>query len=301
MRDNHTDEDPFGDRLYEALRLGSDIGNALVQNQPLSELLNTCVQHLVSHLDVAFARIWTLNEDENVLELQASAGMYTGLDGAHSRVRVGSFKIGLIAQERAPHLTNDVPNDPRISDKEWAVREGMIAFAGYPLIVADRLMGVMSVFAKHPLHEGTLSAMASVANGLANGIERKRIEAALSQSEEQYRLVAETANDAIISIDDKSTILFVNEAASRIFGHEQDQMTGKSLTMLMPEYLREVHKAGQARYVRTGKKHIRWDHVEVPALYKKGHEFPIELSFGDYKKQGKHIFIAVYEPLALTA
>ena len=86
----------------------------------------------------------------DVLELQASAGLYTHLDGPHSRVPVGQYKIGLIAQERKPHLTNTVVGDPRVSDQEWAQREGMVAFAGYPLIVEDRLVGVMAMFARHP-------------------------------------------------------------------------------------------------------------------------------------------------------
>lgn len=72
---------------------------------------------MVRNLDAAFARVWILNREEEVLELRASAGMYAHLDGPHSRVPVGSFKIGLIAEERRPHLTNDVANDPRISDK----------------------------------------------------------------------------------------------------------------------------------------------------------------------------------------
>src|SRR5215472_7749871 len=57
---------------------------------------------------------------QNTLELQASAGLYTRLDGEHARVAVGKFKIGLIAQERKPHLTNDVLNDEHISHPEWA-------------------------------------------------------------------------------------------------------------------------------------------------------------------------------------
>jgi hypothetical protein len=40
----------------------------------------------VDHLDAAFARIWTLEDKENVLVLQASAGTYTHLNGSHSRV-----------------------------------------------------------------------------------------------------------------------------------------------------------------------------------------------------------------------
>ncbi len=274
-------------------RLNSNIGNALVQNTSLQEVLNACVRHLVEDLDVAFARIWTLNESENILELQASAGMYTHLDGPHALVPVGKFKIGMIAEERRPHITNTVSTDTRISDREWATREGMKAFAGYPLIVENRLVGVMAVFAKRTLQEGTLAAMASVADGIANAIQRKRIEGALKQSEERYRLVAETANDAILTIDEKSTLLFVNRAASRIFGYEQDEMIGKSLTMLMPENLRNLHRAGQERYLKTGRKHLHWDHVEVSGLHKEGHEFPIELSFGEYKKDDKHIFIGI--------
>ncbi|MBW3643755.1 MAG: hypothetical protein KY447_12660, partial [Actinobacteria bacterium] len=75
----------------------------------------------------AFARVWTLDAAPGVLELQASAGMYRHLDGEHSHVPVGEFKIGWIAEELAPHLTNDVLHDPRISDHDWARREGMVA------------------------------------------------------------------------------------------------------------------------------------------------------------------------------
>jgi two-component system, NtrC family, sensor kinase len=98
-----------------------------------------------------------------LLELQASARIYTHLDGPHSRVPVGELKIGLIAQERQPHLTNAVTSDPRVSDKEWAMREGMVAFAGYPLVVEGRVIGVMAMFARQELAQDTLEALASVA------------------------------------------------------------------------------------------------------------------------------------------
>lgn len=122
---------------------------------------------------------------------------------------------------------------------------------------------------------------------------RKEMEEALLESEEKYRIVAETATDAIISIDEQSTILFINRAATRIFGYEIEQMIGQSLTMLMPEYLRHLHTAGHERYLKTGKKHLNWEHVEVPALHRDGHEFPLELSFGEFSKNNKHVFIGI--------
>jgi len=125
--------------------LSADVGLALTSARSLRAALQSCAEALVGHLQAAFARIWIVNETEQVLELQASAGTYTHLDGPHGRVRIGQFKIGLIAQERQPHLTNDVLTDPRVSDPDWARREGMVAFAGYPLLVEERLVGVMAV------------------------------------------------------------------------------------------------------------------------------------------------------------
>src|SRR2546422_6404123 len=122
--------------LLERARLAeltSDVGSALTQTGSLRETLQRCAEALVRHLDVAFASIWTLDEATSTLELQASAGIYTHIDGPHSRVRLGQFKIGMIAQERRPHLTNHVVGDPQVHDQEWARREGMVAFAGYPL------------------------------------------------------------------------------------------------------------------------------------------------------------------------
>src|SRR5207245_1320620 len=85
----------------------------------------------------------TIGED---VAVEASAGMYTQIDGPHS-------EIGLIAQQLRPYLTNQVVGDPQVHDQEWAQREGMVAFAGYPLVVQDRVLGVMAMFARHPLSE----------------------------------------------------------------------------------------------------------------------------------------------------
>ncbi len=179
--------------------LNSDVSHALIQNYPLQDILRACTEAVVKHLDAAFARIWTLNKDENVLELQTSSGMYTHLDGKHSRISVGKYKIGLIAAKRKPHLTNSVIGDVRVSEQEWAKREKMVAFAGYPLVVEKRLIGVVAMFARHPLTTQTLQALASISNTIALGIERKQTEAEterLLENETALRREAEVANRA---------------------------------------------------------------------------------------------------------
>src|SRR5437660_1706559 len=105
---------------------------------------------------------------------------------------------------------------------------------------------------------------------------------ATNESSELFRVVAETASDAIISIDHDSVILFANRAAERIFGYPLSEILGQQATLLMPEYLRHLHKAAVHAYVKTGQKHISWTGLQLTGLHKSGAEIPLEISFGEY-------------------
>ena len=211
------------------LALSAEVGAALAEGDTLRDMLQRCASALVEHLDGAFARIWSLDVRTDVLELQASAGQYTHLDGPHSRVPVGEYKIGLIAKERQPHLTNAIVGDPRVSDQEWAQREGMIAFAGYPLVVEDRLVGVMALFARHALSEATLEAMASVANEIGLGIERKQAQERVREQQEWLRVTLASIGDAVIATDMKGRVTFLNWVAQELTGWPQNAAEGQPL------------------------------------------------------------------------
>ena len=116
---------------------------------------------------------------------------------------------------------------------------------------------------------------------------------AARESDRRFRTLAETASDAIITIDADSHIVLVNQAAERIFGYTTSEMLGKELTMLMPEYLRHLHRAGLSRYRETGKRHISWQAVELPGLHKTGNEIPLELSFGEFTKDDRRFFTGI--------
>lgn len=168
-------------RLAAHAALRADVSSALAAERDVRGMLQRSCEAIVRHLNAAFARVWTVDEVGKTLLLQASAGMYTHVDGPHGAVPIGSFKIGLIAAEREPHLTNDVPNDPRVGNPDWARREGMVSFAGYPLLVDDRLVGVMAMFARERLPDETLHALSGIADALSQGVVRRRTELELEE------------------------------------------------------------------------------------------------------------------------
>jgi PAS domain S-box-containing protein len=206
--------------------LSRDIGLALTAPGELKNTLQRCSQVVVDHLGAAFARIWTLNEGEQTLELQASAGIYTHLDGPHGRVPVGKFKIGLIAAEREPHLTNQVVGDPRVGDQDWARREGMVAFAGYPLLINNALVGVLAMFSRQALSDEDFQALGTVANAIAVGIARARADAEIRQraAELAYQrdltlTIANNTASALFMMDRNGFPVFMNTAACEMTGY----------------------------------------------------------------------------------
>lgn len=271
-------------RLNRQAALRADVSVALTdENDTLPQILQKCseaiVEHLAEQLDAAFARIWLLREDEQVLELQASAGMYTNVDGPQARIAVGKSRIGLIAQEKAPYLTNDVQNDPTFGDKEWAAQEGMTAFAGYPLVVGERLTGVMALFAKHKLEADSLNALASVADTLVHGIERKRIEderEKLLAREHEARMMAETANHlkddflAMISHELRAPLTAILGWAQMLRSGTLDRASAeRALTTIERNAKSQAHLVGDlldASRIATGKLSLETKPVELMSV-----------------------------------
>jgi len=234
-------ENELMERIHLA-ELNADVGSAFTKGGALSDILRRCTRALVSHLDASFARIWTFNEQENVLELQASSGLYSHTNGTHSRVQPGRYKIGMIARDRKPHLTNHVMGDPMIHDQEWARRERIVSFAGHPLILEDRLVGVMAMFSRNPLTEIVMKALSSVADEMAIGIEHKRAEQDLLGHRQHLEELVALRTEEIIQANKslrqeiaerrrlEKALLEIEDRERQHIGHELHDSLGQLLT-----------------------------------------------------------------------
>ncbi len=223
ITDRKRDEAALRERQQQ-MALELDVGASLTAEMSLTEALQRVVEAVVEHLDVAFARVWTLNRDRQVLELQASAGLYTHLDGPHSRMPLtGVSKIPRIASSGEPSVTNQVIGNPEIGDQAWAEREGMVAFAGYPLVLDRKVEGVLALFARHELSESMLGALGPVSHAVELRIARQRAEQALRAA---YDIIDKSPVVAFLWKNEEGwPVEFVSDNVVTVFGYTAEEFT----------------------------------------------------------------------------
>jgi signal transduction histidine kinase len=167
----------------QALVIG-EIGDALTREESLAAALTRCATAIVRQLDVALARIWTVDPLQSVVELCGTAGIEAP---EKVRLALGEQEVGKIAESGAPYLTNDVETDLAVGRSEWIARERIVSFAGYPLRIEDTIVGVMTMYSRRPIDHDMLNALSSIADSLALGIDRKTSDAARRKAEEHAR------------------------------------------------------------------------------------------------------------------
>ncbi|MEJ7604942.1 MAG: GAF domain-containing protein [Bryobacteraceae bacterium] len=187
------------------LALMLEIARSLAGSGTMRQLLRGCTDALVKHLSVGLARIWTVDESNQTLELQAGSGVSTSIEGEFASIPIGQLLVGHVAATGRPHLTNDLLHDPFIGDVRWVEKFRMTAFAGHPLTANERVVGVLAVFAHTAMSAGTLDLLGAAGAAMAQAIVCKRSEEGLARQEAELRLIMDSL-PAMVSYVDRNTI-----------------------------------------------------------------------------------------------
>jgi len=129
---------------------------------------------------------------------------------------------------------------------------------------------------------GATVVMAVIVGGIQERLQGQRALLASQASEDRQRALTDPASEAILTIDVDSVIVAANPASADLFGYPIDHIVGRSIIALMPPALAGRHRESFGRYLQTGRRTIPWQGVELRALHADGHEFPIEVSIGEY-------------------
>ena len=207
---------------FEQARLaafGADVGLALTRRDSLEAILQRCARAMEQYLGAGLAQIEAFVPEENCFETLAVAGALLNEDSLSAKRPLVRLDVGPLMAGK-PLVIKQLGTDPRVTDLEWTKRENLVSFAAYPLLLEEKLVGIMSVFTQQPLTEQITLEMGSVAHGIALCIERKRSEKALGLSEFKYRKVVESIKEVIFQLDELGNWTFLNPAWTAITGFE---------------------------------------------------------------------------------
>ncbi|MDH4284093.1 MAG: EAL domain-containing protein, partial [Gallionellaceae bacterium] len=122
---------------------------------------------------------------------------------------------------------------------------------------------------------------------------RKQAEQEITESRSRLNTLFETAMDAVVTIDSEGKITGWNGQAENIFGWSRSEAVGLALHLtIIPHQFREAHMNGLKRFLESGEGPLLNSRIEISALHRDGHEFPIELSVTPIKIRNKFEFSA---------
>lgn len=123
--------------------------------------------------------------------------------------------------------------------------------------------------------------------------ERKRVEAALRQSEARFRRLLESAPDGVVVTDEDGVIRLVNSQAEALFGYSRDEMLGKRVEMLVPAGKEETHRRHRQRYTASPVTRPMGIDLNLHARRKDGSQFPVEISLSPLESSGELAIMSI--------
>jgi len=254
---------------FEQARLaafGAEIGLALTRRDSLKAILDRCAKAMAQYLNAELAQILSFESRGKAFEALATAGPL--LERREFLGKAPDVRLDLAPlSEGKPALIKQLFNDARIPDQELVKREGLVSYAAYPLVLEDKLVGLMAIFSQQPLTEQISLEMGSVAHGIALCIERKRSEEALGVSEFKYRSVVESIKEVIFQLDEFGNWTFLNPAWTTVTGFPVKPTLG---TFFLEYICQDDRQQNQEIFLRFVERKLDYCRYETRFLTKDG-------------------------------
>ena len=267
---------------------------ALLSINPV-DFMNEIVKKIAETLDNEYCKVLELLSDGKKLQLRASIGWEEVVIGQASVNTDLDPQADYTLNSCKPVIVNDFSTETRFSGTQLLCDHNIVC--GMSIIIHGQSgpWGILETHStKHKIFsKNDINFLHSAANLLSSTLARKKTDDTLKESEEKYRKLIETAQDAIVC-DEKGIITVWNKAAEKIFGYSMSEIIGKPVSTIIPERHNEQHMLGVKRFLESNKTGIMDKIIEISGKAKDGTEFPIEMSLSYQKtKDGHYSFTAI--------
>jgi PAS domain S-box-containing protein len=200
------------------------------------------------------------------------------------RLAVAGHKRSAQVAERLAHLADERNPESAAGYRSAAARHRdaarRLAMGGHELSAeaAEQLAHLAD-------DEGNLESAAEYRNTAAHlRVEARRVSGGR---------VLDSAHEAFVAMDGGGFITDWSPEAESTFGWLREDVVGQVLAdTIVPERYRHAHWEGLQRFLETGEGPVLGKRVEIAALHRDGHEFPVELTICSEETDGRYSFFA---------
>jgi PAS domain S-box-containing protein len=222
----------------------------------------------------------------------------------HVAVKPGGFHDRLIKSKQAvfveimserlledmPGLVHSLGEQPNILGMEQGVY--------VPLVIGGETEGILVVNGIG-LAKDDVPAVTAFANQIAIALERARLYQGMRESEEQFRTMSASAQDAIVMADDEGKVTFWNEAAERMFDYSNQNAVGRELHLLLaPQSYHEAYQRVFESPTTADQEPVVGGTFELTAMKRDGTEFPVEISLSAVMLKGRWHAIGIIRDIS---
>ncbi len=272
-------------------RLIFDVTNAMIEAASFEDMLQRCIDKICNSLEWPIGHVYLPDKNNEALLLPSNIWYLQDPEKEadfyqmtmKNPVSFGEGFPGRIWEHRKPIWLTDVTKDDNFH-RQYAVR----AAAGFPIVVYGRIAAVLEFFSYdvQAVDNDILLSFSILGEQIARLYERRLVQDRIQQLEERNRLILQSAGEGVYGVDQEDKTIFVNPAAARLLGYQQDEMIGKPMHHLVHHsYDNGTHYPEASCPVYGARKRGETHHITTEVLWRKdGSSFPVEYICTPIKK-----------------
>jgi PAS domain S-box-containing protein len=257
------------------------LSTATTTNEALAALLPA----LAEALQWEYAAVWLVDGDSLRCGDTWSTGDAELLDfvdaSRRSQFTVGRGLPGRCWAGGEAVWLSGVQRDATLPRVSYARAAGLHGGMAFPVVTNHGTVGVLEGFTreKEQISDELLRLMQAIGRQVGQFLDRCAAEERLQENEARYAAIIQGSLDAIVAMDGEGRVTEFNAAAERLFGYARDETIGHDMaSLIIPEHLREAHRAGLRRLRESGVPRLLERRLELTGCRRDGEQFPVELT-----------------------
>jgi PAS domain S-box-containing protein len=259
--------------LVEASRL-------LCEQKDMNKSIDFIANLINKTLNINFCAILLLDKTNNSLLMVNGIGWKEGVVG-NETIDIGlDSQMSCNLEELKPVVIKDLNNESYVSTSHLLIEHGIVSGVSVPMAVGEHIIGVLGVYSNRfkEFSSDDTNFLQSVGHIVASEIESRRADKEIDSNNEYTNRLIETAQDAIVRMDNNGFINIWNKSAEKIFGYSENEIIGQPITKIIPNRDKKQHEDKFMRFLKTGEFTDVGRTIEIHGINKKGVEVPIEVS-----------------------